>query len=106
MRQCDTIRQTRLGPGDPIREMVCKSVLWVWRFKPGQSVSALQKFHLRNELRKTEFRLGYNCVFADTGTRDHGRFEVQVKENSADGNRTIKWNTPKRQVFQEQAFDR
>lgn len=91
-----------------------------WRSDPGnglrcsgsgalslaRALSALQKFHLRNELRKTEFRLRYNCVFADTGTRDHGRFEVQVEENSADGNRTIKRRTPKRGVFQEHACGR
>jgi hypothetical protein len=33
------------------------------------------------------------------------RFEVQVEENRADGNRTIKRRTATRQVFQEQAFD-
>jgi hypothetical protein len=105
MRQCDHSADAPLG-GDPIREMVCKSVLWVWRFKPGQSCRLFKNFICGNELRKTEFRLRYNCVFANTGTRDHGRFEVQVEENSADGNRTIKRSTPKRQVFQEQAFGR
>jgi hypothetical protein len=93
-----------------------------WRSDPGNGLQigalglALQAWPERcrlfknficgNELRKTEFRLRYNCVFANTGTRDHGRFEVQVEENSADGNRTIKRSTPKRQVFQEQAFGR
>src|SRR4029077_9978803 len=38
MRQCDHSADAPLG-GDPIREMDCKSVLWVWRFKPGQSAA-------------------------------------------------------------------
>jgi hypothetical protein len=101
MRQCDHSADAPLA-GDPIREMVCKLVIWVWRFK---CCRLFKNFIYGNELRKREFRFRYNCVFAGTGTRDHDRFEVQVEENSADGNRTIKRRTATRQVFQEQAFD-